>query len=376
MLMRRTSPALHGHVPRETRMTEGRGGAQNVAVTTSGEPSLRRVGFRSGSDEELAALHEVETPVAAECGSNRMPEPLASYIAFARNLPSQFDDHAWLAETSDGTPVAAGFCWSNSAGDPRVMECDVFVRRDHRRRAIGSRLLSSVLDETLTEGRSLLTWSTFDAVPAGDSFSRQLGAQVAQVNRRSELSIADLDWPMISAWMTAGRARNLGYRMEMVDGAYPEHLQADAVAFHHIMETAPTDDLDAGQVIIDAQFVAELDQALVEAGRTRWTVFARDPAGACIGGTAVTFEPWNPGTVFQQNTGIDPAHRGLGLAKWAKALVLDRIRRERPAARRVRTENAFSSAPRIAINEALGFQVVSTRTEWQAPAGDLRRKLR
>ena len=304
-----------------------------------------------------------------------MPQPVESYIAFARKLPSQFDDHAWLVEAPDGTPVASGFCWSNSAGDRRVMECDLFVRRDHRRQAIGSRLFATICDETVNDGRSLLTWSTFDAVPAGDAFSRRVGARVARVNRTSELVLADVDWTMIESWTRAERARDLGYRLEMVDGVFPEHLRADAATFHHIMQTAPREDLEVGDLIVDVDFVAELDRALVEAGRTRWTVLVRDPGGACIGGTEVTFEPWDPGIVLQQNTGIDHAHRGLGLAKWAKAAMLERIRNERPEVGRVRTDNAFSNVPMLAINDALGFKVISTRTEWQADVGDLVRAL-
>lgn len=162
----------------------------------------------------------------------------------------------------------------------------------------------------------------------------------------------------------------------MIDGAVPEHLRADAATLHHIMQTAPREDLDVGDVIVDAELVAELDRALIEAGRTRWTVFVRDPAGACVGGKEVTFESWDPGTVLQQNTGIDLAHRGLGLAKWAKAAMLERIRHERPEAGRVRTDNTFSNAPMLAINNALGFKVTNTRTEWQADVGDLLRALR
>ena len=196
------------------------------------------------------------------------------------------------------------------------------------------------------------------------------------MNRTSELVLADVDWTMIESWTRAERARDLGYRLEMIDGAFPEHLRADAATLHHIMQTAPREDLDVGDVIVDAEFVAELDRALIEAGRTRWTVFVRDPAGACVGGTEVTFESWDPGTVFQQNTGIDLAHRGLGLAKWAKAAMLERIRHERPEVGRVRTGNAFSNAPMLAINDALGFTVTNTRTEWQADVGDLLRALR
>ena len=66
-----------------------------------------------------------------------------------------------------------------------------------------------------------------------------------------------------------------------------------------------------------------------------------------------------------------PAHRGVGLAKWAKAAMLERIRHERPGAQRVRTDDVFSNAPMLAINDALGFKVISTRTEWQADVRDL-----
>lgn len=348
---------------------------QTVSVSASVDVRLHRVGFRAGTDAELRALHAVEVPIQAERGSDRMPQPVASYIALARNLPSQFDDRAWLAETLDGTPVAAGYCWSNAAGDPQVMECDLLVRSDRRREGIGSRLFAEICDETNKGGRSMLTWSTFDVVPAGAAFSRRLGATVARVNRTSELRLADVDWSMIGDWAKAGRAQERGYRLEMIDGPFPEHLRADAVTFHHIMQTAPRDDLDVGDVLLDADHIAELDHALLEAGRMRWTALVRSSTGACVGGTEVTFEPGEPSVVLQQNTGIDPVHRGLGLAKWAKAAMLERIRHERPQVERIRTDNAFSNVPMLAINDVLGFKVIRARTEWQSNVNDARRSL-
>ena len=337
--------------------------------------SIRPVGFRSGTESELAALHAVEAPVAAEMQSNRMPQPIDSYIAYARNLPLRFDDHAWLAEDLGGTPVACGFCWSNSAGDQRVMACDLSVRRDRRRQGIGSQLFERICATTTDEDRSLLTWETFDGVPAGEAFSRRLGAEPARVNRASELSLTDVNWPMIEEWANARLARERGYRLEMIDGPFPEHLRADAATFHHIMQTAPREDLEVGDVRIGPDDIAELDRALLEAGRMRWTALMRDSAGACVGGTEVAFEHGDTAVVLQQNTGIDPAHRGLGLAKWAKAAMLERIRHERPEAQRIRTRNASSNAPMVAINDALGFAVIGTRTEWQADPDDARRLL-
>lgn len=200
---------------------------------------IRRVGFRDGTDAELALLHAVEAPIEIERGSNRMPQPLDAYRSYARSLPSQFDDHAWLAVSPDGAPVAAAYCWSNAAGDAAVMECDVLVRADRRREGIGSRLMELVCDEALGDGRPLLTWSTYGAVPVGDAFSRGLGARAGRVNRTSELALGDVDWRLVARWTSAEAARARGYSLEVVTGPFPEHLRDDATTFHHIMQTAP-----------------------------------------------------------------------------------------------------------------------------------------
>src|SRR5262249_38197861 len=152
----------------------------------------------------------------------------------------------------------------------------------------------------------VLTWSTFDAVPAGEAFARRVRARPGRVNRESELVLDDVDWRLVECWEVADRARALGYELEFVDGAFPDTLRDDAVAFHHIMQTAPREDLEIGDVSIDAAFVAELDRALIESGRFRWMIFVRGPAGSCVGGTELSFDPSEPSVAFQQNTGIDP----------------------------------------------------------------------
>ena len=94
-----------------------------------------------------------------------------------------------------------------------------------------------------------------------------------------------------------------------------------------------------------------------------------------MGGTEVTFASWEPELVLQQNTAIDPDHRGIGLAKWAKATMLLRLRSERPEVASVRTGNAFSNDAMVAINAALGFRVTEVRTEWQGSVTELLERL-
>jgi mycothiol synthase len=337
--------------------------------------SVRRVGYRHGTDEELAAMHTVEAEIEAERRPGAAPQPLASYVAFARSLPTQFTDHSWVADGPDDSPTGCAACWSDAAGDPDVMESYVYVRSSWRRQGVGRSLARAVVDEARAEGASRLVWATYDAVPAGEAFSRSLGGTAARVNRNSDLVLGDVDWEMVRSWIRDCEGRGAGYTIEWWDGPFPPELLDDAAQFHHIMQTAPRDDLDVGDIVLEPGHVADIDRHLVESGRERWTIFVRDPAGACVGGTEVTLAAWDPTVAMQQNTGIDPAHRGQGLAKWVKAAMLERIRAERPAVNVVRTGNAFSNAPMLAINDTLGFKVTEVRTEWQADIETLRRAL-
>jgi hypothetical protein len=135
---------------------------------------------------------------------------LESYKAFARNLPSQFDDHTWLAESDEGTPVGCAACWSNSAGDARVMECYVYVRAPWRSKGIGRNLALAVLEEAERDGRPKMVWTTYDSIPAGEAFSRRAGGTVARVNRTSELELSSVDWKMARGWIAEGLLRAPG----------------------------------------------------------------------------------------------------------------------------------------------------------------------
>ena len=234
-------------------------------MDVSGPFQIQRVGFRHGTDDELAALHAIESRVEAERRPDLTPKPLDSYRAFARTISPQFDDHAWLAIAPDATPAASAFCWSNDAGDPTVMECDIMVRNEYRRLGIGTRLIAAICDETAANNRVLLTWSTCDAAPSGESFSRWLSADVGRVNRTSELTLDTVDWRMISRWTDAKKARLHGYSIDFVEGAIPADMLDDAVRFHHIMQTAPQDDLAFGDATLDAGDIDALDQSLIQA---------------------------------------------------------------------------------------------------------------
>ncbi len=349
---------------------------ETVVVSVEQEGvTIRRVGFRSGTDAELRMLHAVEAPVEAERRPDREPQPVESYIAFARKLPSTFDDHTWVAQDADGTPVASAACWSSAAGDPRIMECDVYVRRDRRRERLGSKLLEQICDTTLEEGRTILVGSTFDAVPAGEAFARSVGARVARVNRTSELRLAGVDWAMVEEWIKRAAGTRWATRSISSTGRTPRRgvvtERASTTSCRRRRGTNSTSATSPSPSTTSRSWTPRSWRPDGSGGRSS-SVTGTDAASA---GRRSPSSPGSPRPCSQQNTGIDPEHRGLGLAKWCKAAMLQRIRLERAAVKRVRTGNAFSNAPMLAINDALGFEVISMRTEWQAEARAVRRLL-
>lgn len=152
-----------------------------------------------------------------------------------------------------------------------------------------------------------------------------------------------------------------------MDGAYPPDQYEAIAEVEEVMNTAPHDDLALEAEVRDADWVAQREREFANTPGDRWTIFVRERAtGRLVGYTQVFLYPDWPGHVDQGNTGVHPDHRGHGLGRWLKAAMIDHVLRERPDSFRVRTTNAFSNAPMLAINDAMGFVVTAAATAWEA----------
>ena len=110
------------------------------------------------------------------------------------------------------------------------------------------------------------------------------------------------------------------------------------------------------------------DRIRKERGQQRRLLLAVDEAsGGTASFTEVFFDPRQPHVVWQGGTATVTAHRNKGLGKWVKGRMLLRILDEVPHADFVRTNNAGTNAPMLAINEQMGFHVVWQNTAWQMP---------
>jgi hypothetical protein len=86
------------------------------------------------------------------------------------------------------------------------------------------------------------------------------------------------------------------------------------------------------------------------------------------GFTELSWNPKRAAIVWQHGTGVLVSHRGKGLGRYLKAINMEAMLAANPAARFVRTGNADSNAPMLAINRQMGFEPFISETVWQANA--------
>jgi GNAT superfamily N-acetyltransferase len=89
------------------------------------------------------------------------------------------------------------------------------------------------------------------------------------------------------------------------------------------------------------------------------------PSGKLVACTEISVSKDSPGEAWQQITVVHPDHRGHRLGLAVKLANLDLLAEQAPGVRMVQTGNAAVNKPMIAVNEMMGFEVLSTGAFWQ-----------
>ncbi len=142
------------------------------------------------------------------------------------------------------------------------------------------------------------------------------------------------------------------------------------------MNDMPKGDLRFADQKFTAEQLHERESWLKQAGMEWWVIVAIHAAtGEGAGFTEVNYDPRVGHVVQQSGTGVTAAHRGHKLGLWMKAVMLQRILRERPAAKFIRTGNANVNKNMLEINTQLGFRQAWSSTLWQLPLAEARTSL-
>lgn len=161
-----------------------------------------------------------------------------------------------------------------------------------------------------------------------------------------------------------------GYELVRWTGRCPDELIDELVRLNNVMNTAPRGEMDLEDMVFTPERQRSWEEAYARRGWVRWTAAAREVAtGRLAAYTELTVFPDHPLLIEQDNTAVDPPHRGRGLAKFVKAANLLRVLDERPGAGHVQTWNAESNAAMLAVNVGLGFVPVDGWDEWELAIG-------
>ena len=320
---------------------------------------------------QLVALSKV---LDAEARPEDPPYPDPMIEARFRTTSKLFQKSAFVAFAGDHLVGRASFVRNLTGSNEDIREVELAVHPEHRRRGIGRSLLGAGLGGIADGDARLVEWFTSDRVPASEVVSLRAGAKAGLRMRVSQLDLGVIDRTLMQAWAATVPA---GYRLEWIVDRIPDRLLEQALEALRAINRMPLEDLDMQPWQFTEEIVRDWERTRKERGQTTWLILAiQEATGEAAGFTDVVFDARHPHQIDQGGTAVDPKHQGRDLGKCLKATMVNRILADLPAARFIRTENAGTNAPMLAINVGMGFRPAWEETIWQLPLAGAKRYAR
>jgi len=176
----------------------------------------------------------------------------------------------------------------------------------------------------------------------------------------------ELDRSLLEHWLERGRLLASDFELGLWEGSYPEEQVAAVIQLNELTNQVPLGGLEIEEAHMTPEQLRESEQYLFASGYQRWTYYVVEKAsGKFAGYTETTWNPNRPDILNQDMTGVFPEYRNRGLGRWLKAAMLDKVLKEHPEVKYVRTGNADTNAAMLKINNELGFKPYLASTFWQ-----------
>lgn len=301
--------------------------------------------------------------------------PVEQRIARWRHVTNRFPLTRWLLRDEDGIVGSA------------VVEMDteqnldngygfVSVRPDKRGLGYGRALAQPMVELLEEHGRWRFTTMVKKATPTED-LARACGLEPAYEEKRSRLVIAELDLDLMRSWVERAQERASDYELVYYESPIPNEILEQFCELNRVMNTAPHEDIEMEDEVLTPEDWRDIEAHFVEAKNQLHNLIAvHKPTGQFAGYTQILTQDLQPDLAWQEDTGVDPAHRNRGLGRWLKAAMILRIVDEYPAVQRVDTHNAGSNEPMLNINIAMGFKPIHTAYAWQGELAGVRKGLK
>jgi GNAT superfamily N-acetyltransferase len=244
------------------------------------------------------------------------------------------------------------------------------VHPSWRRCGTGTALLRHAAGRAAGDGRSVLGSAAFQGT-AGAAFAVRAGAAPGLVEARRLLDLGKIPAGRITFLREQAARAATGYSLVSWDGRIPEEYLDRYAEVENAMADAPHDAGDQPW-IWDAARVREQLDIRQRQGRHIYTLAGlHDASGQLAAVTAVETDPDNPHWGHQLLTAVLREHRGHRLGLLVKTAMLDWLAAAEPAMERIVTGNAAVNQHMIAINEDLGYELLSPSVQsYELPVAD------
>jgi GNAT superfamily N-acetyltransferase len=274
---------------------------------------------------------------------------------------SSYDVALFLADV-DGRPVGIASAQLPLKDNTTLSEIDVRVLPDERRRGIGTALFAEAEKFGVENGRSQVlsevTGSTGMESPPGRAFAGQHGLTL-RITEVMRVQRAPFQLGRLGEFERAALPEADGYRLVSWRSPTPDEYLAEYARLAGRMSTdAPLGDLDYEPEAWDPDRVRDTEARRKRMGRQVWCTVAVAPDGTLAGMTEIAASADladDDGDAFQNDTIVDPAHRGHRLGLLLKVANLRLLLADRPQATAIWTWNAEENSFMIAVNEKLGY---------------------
>jgi GNAT superfamily N-acetyltransferase len=297
------------------------------------------------------------------------PRPALEHIVLGRQLLTPGGSRGGLhrAAVLDGAVVGALRLIIALKDNPTVAIVDLAVHPDHRRRGIGTTLLTEGIALARQRGRTDLMAEVDEPGPGtpGRAFALHHGWSCDLVETRRDLTLPVAEERLTAMDTEAARASG-GYRIVTWRDRTPDELLDDRALLERRMTTdAPHGGLPVEEEHWDGDRIREYEAANVARGRMVLT------AGAVIDGRLVAFTALqiplgSPQRANQWGTLVLREHRGHRLGARMKVAVLRELAASLPEVRRITTYNFEANRPMVALNEALGYRPAGQLSSWSS----------
>jgi len=327
--------------------------------------------FDAETDRDLVrACHEIHVAAAPVDVPGEPPMSDRFFAGWLRMYWTEDRPETWLARDAAGVPSGWYSLTLPARENTHLAYLTPVVGLGYRRHGIGTALVRHAAGQTQAGGRALLSAECTLGSP-GEAFSRALGARAGMAEASRVLHLRAIPDGHLARLRERARAAGGGYALLSWEGPAPDRYIGQVAALNQDGEDAPHEAGHEAQRW-DVARVRAAEQRAAGQGLRLYSVAARsERTGELAALTELQVDPQAPEWAYQGLTVVARAHRGHRLGLLVKVAMLERLAGREPQLERIITGNADVNEHMIAINVALGYQILDHWLSWELAVADV-----